>query len=128
MILGRMRRVRKVKIATFEEMQILYASLSVARNISDETRNIAMKCVEVCMGADRKIDGIWPRTGTRIAGRKYMPKNLDLPDQESADPQEPTEEGVIAFRMIDEDEEPMQSRSRKEKIQADARVVRNKKR
>jgi ParB/RepB/Spo0J family partition protein len=126
MILGRMRRVRKVKIATFEEMQLLYASLSVARNISKETREIAMKCIEVCMGADRKIDGIWPRTGPRIAGRKYMPKNLDLPDPESSDPQEPTEEGIASFRMIDDDEEPVQSRSRKEKIQAEAKISRNK--
>lgn len=107
------RKVRRIKIASFELMQDIHHYLAVERTITHEARDLALRCLEICMGARPVIPGIWPpRQTKRIMSPRYWPEGLDLPDQ-GDDIHLPSENGKPAFAMTDDEPEPQLSTTRK---------------
>lgn len=97
------RRVRKIRIASFELMQNLHHHLGIERSITHEARKLAQRCLEICMGSRPVIEGIWPpKRISHIVNPKYWPEGLDLPEPAN-EVRLATEGGKPVFEMTDDD-------------------------
>ena len=101
------KKITRVRVASFETMQVLYGVISETKEIDGVSRKLAMSCIEICMGGAPTIPGVWPMKtlGVGRAEGAFLPKNfyeLELP---GGDP-----DGEIPAPRLDDEEESMYSR------------------